>query len=146
MTIFYRMSELIKKDIIKYSPLIIPIGTACIINKLIFNKICPFAIFTGLPCPGCGITRAFIYFIKLQWRQAFSMNPCIFIWIPVLIILFINRYLLYSVISPQIINRILVICGIISVIIYIIRMFTLYPDIEPMAYYHQNILHILISL
>ena len=37
MTIFYRMSELIKKDIIKYSPLIIPIGTACIINKLIFN-------------------------------------------------------------------------------------------------------------
>ena len=109
MTIFYRMSELIKKDIIKYSPL-------------------------------------FIYFIKLQWRQAFSMNPCIFIWIPVLIILFINRYLLYSVISPQIINRILVICGIISVIIYIIRMFTLYPDIEPMAYYHQNILHILISL
>ena len=145
MTSFYRMSGLIKKDIIKYSQLIIPIGIACIISELIFKKICPFAIFIGIPCPGCGITRAFIYFIKLQWKQAFLMNPCIFIWIPVFIVLFINRYLLYSVISPQIINRILIICGIVSVIIYIIRMFTMYPDIEPMTYYHKNILHMLIS-
>lgn len=142
----YSIFKLIKNDIIKYFPLIISIASACTLSQLIFHKICPFAIFAGIPCPGCGITRAFICLIKLQLKDAFFMNPCIFMWVPVIIILFINRYLLNSKLSPQTVNRLLIITGILSIITYLIRMFTMYPDTEPMTYYQNNILHFLISL
>ncbi len=141
MTPFSQIFISIKKDLKKYFPLIISIITACIINQLIFHKICPIAIFTGFPCPGCGITRAFYFLITMQWHKALTMNPCIFIWIILLIILFINRYILVKKLTSKTINTLLIITGIISILIYIIRMTTMYPNIEPMTYYKNNILH-----
>lgn len=38
----------------------------------IFNKI------TGFQCPGCGITRMYIYMFKFDFKNAFMMNPIIF--------------------------------------------------------------------
>ena len=37
----------------------------------------------------------------------------------------------------------LCITGIITIIIYIVRMITLYPDNAPMVYYENNIMHLL---
>jgi len=36
--------------------------------------VCPFRNFTGLPCPGCGMTRAFHHLVHLEFAQAASAN------------------------------------------------------------------------
>jgi hypothetical protein len=36
---------------------------------------CPFYHLTGLPCPGCGLTRSFVCLAHGHWREAFSYHP-----------------------------------------------------------------------
>jgi hypothetical protein len=35
---------------------------------------CPFFHTLGIPCPGCGMTRATLFLIQGQWKQAFVMH------------------------------------------------------------------------
>ncbi len=37
--------------------------------------ICPFRLATGLPCPGCGLTRSWVYLAHGQWSDGFLANP-----------------------------------------------------------------------
>lgn len=43
------------------------LGTTCIFLKCF-----------GIPCPGCGMTRALISLLKLDFRQAFRHNVVVF--------------------------------------------------------------------
>ncbi|MCL1790869.1 MAG: DUF2752 domain-containing protein [Peptococcaceae bacterium] len=36
---------------------------------------CPFLAATGVPCPGCGMTRACLAFFRLDFAQAFLYHP-----------------------------------------------------------------------
>jgi len=40
--------------------------------------LCPFKAVTGLPCPGCGMTHAFLALGRLDFAGAFSANPLVF--------------------------------------------------------------------
>lgn len=35
---------------------------------------CPAKSLLGYPCPGCGLTRGFVYFAQGEFRQSFAMN------------------------------------------------------------------------
>jgi len=37
--------------------------------------VCPFRLLTGLPCPGCGLTRAWVYAAHGRWSESFGANP-----------------------------------------------------------------------
>ena len=37
--------------------------------------LCPFRLLTGLPCPGCGLTRSWVYLVHGQWSDGISANP-----------------------------------------------------------------------
>jgi len=37
--------------------------------------LCPFRALTGLPCPGCGLTRSWVYAAHGWWEQSFSSHP-----------------------------------------------------------------------
>ncbi len=37
--------------------------------------LCPFRLLTGLPCPGCGMTRAWVYLAHGWWRESFAAHP-----------------------------------------------------------------------
>ena len=39
---------------------------------------CLYKHFFGIECPGCGMTRAFISLIKLDFKKAFSYHPMVF--------------------------------------------------------------------
>jgi len=40
--------------------------------------LCPFKALTGLPCPGCGITHAFLLLGRLDLTGAYAANPLVF--------------------------------------------------------------------
>lgn len=52
-------------------------------------SICPFYNLTGLPCPGCGLTRAFVCLGHGQWRESLHWHPlgwliygvCLLLWL-----------------------------------------------------------------
>ncbi len=44
-------------------------------------KICPFANFFGVLCPGCGTTRAFTLLLKFDVVSAFRLNPLFVLFI-----------------------------------------------------------------
>jgi Protein of unknown function (DUF2752) len=37
--------------------------------------ICPFRLATGLPCPGCGLTRSWVFLTHGRWAEAMAANP-----------------------------------------------------------------------
>lgn len=38
-------------------------------------SMCPFYVVTGLPCPGCGLTRSFVCIGHGEWRQSLHWHP-----------------------------------------------------------------------
>ena len=47
---------------------------------------CPFKALTGVPCPGCGMTRAMLSITKGDFRGAFGYNPFSFFLLFMLVI------------------------------------------------------------
>ena len=52
---------------------------------------CPIYTVTKLYCPGCGLTRMLLSILKLDFYQAFRYNPLIFIMLPFIIFLYIEK-------------------------------------------------------
>lgn len=52
---------------------------------------CFFHKFTGLYCPGCGVTRMLKSLINLEIKKAFCYNQFVFILTPFLFVWVINR-------------------------------------------------------
>ncbi len=40
-----------------------------------FVGFCPIKAVTGIPCPGCGMTRAWLSVLRLDIRKAFAYHP-----------------------------------------------------------------------
>lgn len=79
------MLKVVAKIIIKHFFYILLIFT--IFFVLYFLKIpCFFRFFTRIPCPSCGMTRAFLSLIKLNFYESFCYHPLL---IPALIAAFI---------------------------------------------------------
>jgi hypothetical protein len=57
-----------------------------ILNLL--NIGCPIKAFTGISCPGCGMTRAVLSALQLNFRAAFYFHP-LFLVTPVMFLLFL---------------------------------------------------------
>lgn len=36
--------------------------------------VCPFRLLTGLPCPGCGLTRSWVCLLHGEWQHAVAAN------------------------------------------------------------------------
>lgn len=44
--------------------------------------LCPYRALTGLPCPGCGLTRATHYLLRGDLATAWAYNPLLFLAMP----------------------------------------------------------------
>lgn len=109
-----------------------------VVVNLVFHAFCPLVIFSGFPCPGCGITRAAVCFLTGKWRLAWDMNPVIF---PVMLTVFyfgINRYLLGQ--KAKGIKWLIVLVLALLVITYGVRMYLYFPDWAPYVYTQDNML------
>ncbi len=75
-----------------------------------FDITCVFLELFGIPCPGCGMTRAFLSLLKLDIYNAFRYNPVIFFMPYVFAYIFcdlrhkIHKYLLITVAVVALVN------------------------------------------
>ena len=91
---------------------------------LITDVGCPTRFFTGVCCPGCGMTRAVIHLFKGDIRGAIHNHPLVFT-LPVIAILFILK----DKINKVVLNTLLVIIIILFIVTYIIRLLDLSNEV-----------------
>lgn len=139
---------LIKKDI---KQAVLPIGLAAsliILSNIILGKVCIMRMLFGIPCPGCGITRAFILLSQGKIKEATIMHP---FWIAIVVLLIaflINRYFVKDKKMSKKVMSVLKVCAIITLLLcivyYIYRMIAWYPQKEPVIYDSENVFNILV--
>ncbi len=100
-----------KKEIIAFSFCFI------IIAALYLTIQCPIKFFTGICCPGCGMTRALLSILRLDFAAALHYHPCIFI-MPVAAVIFIMK----KKINPTVVRVLLILFILILFIIYLYRL------------------------
>ena len=98
------------------------------------GTICVFASTTGIPCPGCGLTRAVVHALRGDLPGAFQMHPLF--WLGPLLLAGLP---IIAWRSPGFLRTRLFRMASIAVIfmfflVYVIRMATEFPGAAPMAY------------
>lgn len=138
--------ELFVKDIISAKWAIILIVAYFVFLKKVFQITCPVVLFTGFPCPGCGLTRAGFHILHLDFFGAWQIHPFIYPIIVMVIIYSIERYVLMK--KEMVMLKWYAVLMIIGLLLfYVWRMKRLFPDVSPMTYYPHNFLNrILIAI
>ena len=110
-----------------YRHLLAPL-LAVVAIYLIFNIVgisCPIKFITGISCPGCGMTRALIHALRLDFASAFFYHP---LWIG-LIPAVIAYFWLYVKGKDRGAKILLIFCGAALIIAYVLRMFFAEGDV-----------------
>lgn len=97
---------------------------------------CPFRFVTGLPCPGCGLTRSFLLVARGRLAEATRMHA---FWIPITIWVIVglfNRYMVADKTVRAKVNKVLQIVAIVMAVLmlvyFVYRMIAIFPNEEPM--------------
>ncbi len=106
--------------------------------------VCPMVLMTGLPCPGCGMTRAAALFLKGDWLGAWRMHPFFY---ALLILLLLAAFYRYALGRPAPGMRFFAPAALtLAIAFYGRRMALYFPDREPMVYFKGNALSFLTQL
>lgn len=123
----------------KHRVLIIPITIFYSVMYIIGNRtLCIYKNLIGIPCPGCGMTRAYISLIHGDIEQAFYFHPLFILPIIIgIIILFKNSPKIYPLYQM---NAFWLTLFSVFMIVWIYRMFMLFPNQSPMNIYDKGLL------
>ena len=115
----------------QYSPIL------CCLGNFLLQSV-RLVLITGLPCPGCGMTRAFIRLLHLDFAGAWQMHPFVYLYA----FLFCGSEYedIYWEFLIQKAWKILAMLGILMILFYIWRMLRYFPGNPPMSYYYGNVL------
>ncbi len=138
----------------KWMPLII---LALILMMLLelFGSTCFFSSVFGIPCAGCGSTRAITFLWEGKLGAALRMHPLILVTLILIVVITtftIARFImkkrgktLRSPLSPRLTNIIFFSLVVLYLATYVIRMILYFPHTEPMVYNHHSVWGRLIS-
>lgn len=104
--------------------------------------ICPFKRIFGIPCPSCGMTRAYVSLLKFDVHDAFFYHPLFFSIPIILIIIAISKYKNIGFAKLRVFWYF---TAVVFVSVWIIRMCMYFPNVEPMKYTKKSYLYIIIS-
>ncbi len=132
-----KISERICQDIKNLWPAALAVVCCIILMNVIFHAFCPMVVLTGLPCPGCGMTRSLFLLLTGRVRQSIWMHP---MGVPTACLFFYylwNRYICGKRAKGM---KFLIIAAILLLIVlYCVRMYLYFPDRVPYVYMKDNI-------
>ncbi|MBW6409461.1 DUF2752 domain-containing protein [Clostridium weizhouense] len=105
-----------------------------LISKYTNKPTCIFYNYIGIPCPTCGITRAFKYLIKGDLNKAFYFHPLF------------PLVLLFPMFCTKYSKKFIYILSAIFISVWIIRLYLLFPNTPPMNINNDSILFKILSL
>ncbi len=91
---------------------------------------CIFKAISGIPCPGCGVTRAVLSFIEGDWHLAFYYHPLFWLTIPVLFIAVMKQEAIFK--SSNFNKFFWITITVMYISVYAVRMVMLFPHTAPM--------------
>ena len=109
-----------------------------LVTHMIFHQFCPMVIITGIPCAGCGMTRAFFYLLTGHPQRAMTYNAGVIIWGIAIGYALAGRYLIGKKLKGT--KAMFVIAFIFSLLYYVYRMLNFPTGVQPMIYEENNIL------
>lgn len=137
--------ELFKEDLHHAFPVIAVVIAMIGLSNLILGKICALRIIAGIPCPGCGLTRAFLLLLQGKVKEATVIHP---FWLPVLAVFAAFLICRYFIVNDKKRKKAIYIIGILAIVIfvgmfvfYFYRMAMYYPKKEPMVYDKYNLIN-----
>ena len=116
-----------------------------IFTFLLGNRtLCVFKTTYGIPCPGCGMTRAFIYFFRGNISKAFYYHPLFFLLIiTLLIVIFRNKDYVSKIYNSKIFWIVILV---VFIIVWAVRMVIMFPNLEPLDFNHHSLLSVFYKL
>jgi hypothetical protein len=139
----------------KLKPLVVLALFLLLIAELLGSSCFISSIF-GIPCAGCGSTRAVKLLLHGKILDALRMHPLIFITLLLLVVIptfAIARFVakkrgkqLHSPLSPRATEITFFSLAALYLIVYVIRMILLFPHTEPMLYNENSVWGKLIAL
>lgn len=111
---------------------------------LVLDVGCIFRRITGIPCPGCGMTRACLAAMRLDFHSAFFYHPLWFLPAPLVLgTIFFPGGIFVSQKAEKVMA-----CVLLALVlgVYAVRMLLFFPDTPPMEYQSENLLYWLASL
>ncbi|MDO4563224.1 MAG: DUF2752 domain-containing protein [Clostridia bacterium] len=92
---------------------------------------CAVNTFVGIPCPGCGLTRGALALLRMDFAAAWQYHPMAFL-LPLVaaVIVFRKKPFFNKLFSSSIFWLAL---AVLTLAVYAIRMFLLFPRVEPMT-------------
>lgn len=116
---------------------IIIIGLA-VLAWILVSPGCILREITGLPCPGCGMTRALLLLLHGDLMGAWQMHPLF--WVPPLLF---SVALVLTIFAPNKLAKWIRPCGFaivtLFIVVYLVRMFLFFPNQEPLTYLEESI-------
>jgi hypothetical protein len=97
------------------------------------QSLCPFKMLTGLPCPGCGITKSLVYFYQGDLYKSFGyhiMGPFLLFFCLGVVVIFLAE--LYT--KKEYLNRIFYS----KKVIYFLVFFLVFYHIIRIGYFLEN--------
>ena len=125
-------------DIKKFWPIPICIFIMYIVLNKLRGAFCPSVILFGLPCPGCGTTRAALYLLKGDFAEAFYINPGIYLWAVFLLYIIVVRYILGKPLKHA--TTFAAIIAVLIIIRFLYGMYMYYPTRPPFSYTGGSVL------
>jgi hypothetical protein len=128
--------------------LIISLGCGIFFLLMTDGNLCVFKRIFGLPCPGCGLTRAILCLLRFDLKNAFFYHP-LFLVPPFLglLLAFRKKPIFNSIYCNNVFWRVL---AVLLITVWVIRMILLFPSTPPFDFNPHALvpraLHFLASL
>lgn len=130
--------RLLKNDLIQFRFSIYAFAIYWGVTRLLFHAFCPLAIVTGLPCPGCGITRSVMKLCTFSIGESIHLHPIGILWVLYFLFFLFERYFIFRQDYKKM--WIIYILAILMFIVYIYRMRYDFPGEAPMTFFYKNVL------
>lgn len=109
-----------------------------LVGSRVLYSLCPMVVVTGLPCPGCGLTRAAFRILHGDFVGAWKMHPFIYGVIVLAVWFCVRRYILKKEVKS--LGKWVIILCLGMMVYYVYRMVRYFPGEAPMSYYGGNVM------
>ncbi|MBC8559107.1 DUF2752 domain-containing protein [Fumia xinanensis] len=106
---------------------------------LVFTWGCPIRNVTGFPCPGCGMTRAYLSAFRLDFQSAFYWHPLWFLAVPLIFAAIFRPQGIFK--NKRADNILWISLAVLFLGVYILRMILFFPHTPPMDYNRDSIFY-----